>query len=53
MGKLKSTISSVKRLWKGTFADFMKHYTYQIILGTHLESNDPLSFDKEIQEQLK
>lgn len=53
VGKIKSTFSSIQRLWKGTFADYIRHYTYQLILGTHLESQDQLNFMQQVEEKLK
>lgn len=48
-GKLRGKLSSIKRLYEGTFQDSHKQEAMEIILGIHSDSQKPLLFEQAMQ----
>ncbi|EAS06288.2 endonuclease/exonuclease/phosphatase family protein (macronuclear) [Tetrahymena thermophila SB210] len=50
-GKLRGKLSSIKRLYEGTFQDSHKQEAIDLILGRHVDSQKSLKFEQELKEE--
>ncbi|KAL4501680.1 hypothetical protein ABPG72_018731 [Tetrahymena utriculariae] len=50
-GKLRGKLSSIKRLYEGTFQDSHKQEAIDLILGRHVDSQTSLKFEQELKEE--